>query len=88
MSKLKFGDYCTIEQYRYGGPNERYLHKVIGTLKSNAYVTVPVRYGIDATGTEEVQHYEMADVVRCICCGVMETEVLKFRIKDVVRKTP
>ena len=43
MSKdLDFGDYCLIEQKRYGVENEMFVHKVIGRLRSNSYVDVPV----------------------------------------------
>jgi hypothetical protein len=73
-----FGDYCTIEQHRYGCKNEHYAHKVIGTLKSNAWVDVPV------TGfAEEVLHDEMEDVVACVCCGVDERRILRYRLSDV-----
>lgn len=75
---LKFGDYCTIEQHRYGCDNEHYIHKVIGTSRSNKWVDVPVMH--NAT---ETLHDHMEDVVSCICCGVCETEVLKYRLSDV-----
>jgi DNA-directed RNA polymerase subunit M/transcription elongation factor TFIIS len=78
MDKLSFGDFVEIEQKRYRGGNEMYLHKVIGTLESNTWVDVPVQ-----TPAEETMHEEMEPVVRCICCGVCETEVRKYRIKDV-----
>ena len=51
---LDFGDYCYIEQRRFGGPNENYLHKVIGRLESNAWVDVPVFWT-----REEVRHDSM-----------------------------
>lgn len=75
---LDFGDYCTIEMKRHGAPNEFYTHKVIGRLRSNTWVDVPVQ----SPATEEV-HDEMEDVIRCVCCGVCETQVLKFRMSDV-----
>jgi len=75
--ELDFGDYCIIEQKRFGTKNEMYLHKVVGRLRSNSWVDVPV------TGrTEEKCHKEMEDVLACICCGVLETEVRKYRVKD------
>jgi len=77
---MDFGDFCLIEQHRYGADNEMYLHKVINRLRSNSYVTVPVDGG--KTDTTEVRG-EMADVVSCICCGVQETEVRKYRVEDV-----
>jgi hypothetical protein len=75
---LYFGDYVEIEQKRYGCENEMYLHKVIGTLESNIWVDVPVQ-----TSAKETSHKEYEPVVRCICCGVCETEVLAYRVKDV-----
>ena len=75
----EFGDYVEIEQKRYGVENEMYLHKVIGSSNSNACVDVPVQ-----TPATETLHEEMEPVVRCICCGVCEDEVRKYRIKDIV----
>ena len=75
---LDFGDYCTIEQKRYGVENEHYIYKVIGKLKSNHYRPVPVdsREPHDTFG-------EMCSVVRVICCGVDERKVETFRLQDV-----
>lgn len=79
-----FGDCVFIEQKRYGVPNEQYIHKVIGRLRSNAYVDVPVQ--IPRT---ETTHEEVVDVVACITCGVDETEVKRYRLADVrVATTP
>jgi hypothetical protein len=78
MSELEFGDYAEIEQKRYKSENEMYLHKVIGVLNSNAWVDVPVQ-----TPATEIIHQEIEPVVSCITCGICETEVLKYRIKDV-----
>lgn len=84
MSKeqtLDFGDFCVIEQKRHGGPNEKYIHKVIGRLQSNTWVDVPVQ----SPATETIHNVGniLVDVVACICCGVQETEVRKYRIEDV-----
>jgi hypothetical protein len=75
---LSFGGYVKIEQKRYGVENEMYLHKVIGASESNAWVDVPVQ-----TPAKEILHNKLEPVVSCICCGVCETEVLRYRIKDV-----
>lgn len=75
---INFGDYALIEQKRYGTPNEKFTYKVIGKMKSNTYVDVPVQ-----SPGKEVIHSEMVEVVACICCGVNETEVLKYRLCDV-----
>ena len=75
----EFGDYVEIEQKRYGVENEMYLHKVICSSNSNAWVDVPVQ-----GNATETLHKEMEPVVRCICCGVCEDEVRRYRIKDIV----
>ena len=74
----KFGDYISVEQKRYGGNNEFYTHKVIGTLRSNNWMDVPA---ITHEGMN--LHDHMEDVVACICCGVCEEEVIRYRVKDV-----
>ena len=75
---MKFGDYCRIEMSRYGRANEFYTHKVIQSLKSNVWVDVPVQ----SPGHEEI-HDECEPVLRCICCGIDETRVLRYRVEDV-----
>ena len=76
-----FGDYCVIEQKRYGVANEMYTHKVVGALKSNTYVDVPVK-----CPAKETLHDEVVPVVACICCGVQEREVLYYRQCDVQKR--
>jgi hypothetical protein len=80
---LNFGDYVLIEQKRFGVPNEQYLYKVIGTLKSNTYVEVPVQ-----ANPKEIIHKDMVEVVACVCCGVMERDILRFNISDVQKQKP
>ena len=75
---IDFGDYVRIEQKNYGCENEMYLYKVIGRLKSNSYVDVPVQ-----CPEKECLHKKVVDVVACICCGVQEREVNYFRLSDV-----
>jgi len=74
---MKFGDYCTIEQNRFGVENYKYRYKVIGASKANYYVPVPV----DAMNKKGKG--DMVDVVKCIRCGVDETKVETFRLEDV-----
>ena len=77
--KIDFGDYVLIEQKRHGVSNEKYIHKVVtGGLESNTYVDVPVQ-----SPAKEVIHPSVVEVVSCICCGVDETKVLKYRLEDV-----
>jgi len=78
---LDFGDYCIIEQRRYGVENEQYTYKVIGGGgRANYYREVPV----DVCGPVKL-HGEMCDVVKVICCGVVEEKVETFRLQDVKR---
>ena len=76
---MDFGDYCKIEQNRFGCDNEIYIYKVIGRLKTNYYRPVPVN-----PHKIKVESGEMCEVVRAICCGVDETKVETFRVQDVI----
>jgi hypothetical protein len=81
--RLDFGEYVRIEQKRFGVENEMFLYKVIGGgIKSNCWVTVPVGPPNFET---EAQHDEIEEVVKCVCCGVDETKVVKFRVCDVTK---
>lgn len=82
-TEFKFGDYAIIEQKRHGAPNEMFVHKVIDQLRSNTWVDVPVQ----SPATETI-HDEMEDVCLCICCGVDETEVRRYRVKDMHHRSP
>lgn len=73
-----FGRYCLIEQLRFYAPNEMYIYKVIKSLRSNCWCDVPYK-----TASKEVLHDSIEDCVLVICCGVDETEVLRFRTADV-----
>jgi len=73
-----FGDYVLIEQKRYGVPNEMYLHEVMGQLESNYYVDVPVQ----SPATETI-HDKIVPVVSCVCCGVCEKDILRYRTDNV-----
>ena len=73
-----FGRYCRIEQLRYGVPNELFLYKVVASLRSNCWCEVPYK-----TASKEVRHDSIEDCVLAICCGIDETEVLRFRAADV-----
>lgn len=80
MDEIDFGDYVIIEMKRYGAPNEHFTHKVIGRIKSNFYVDVPV----DGCAKNTI-HSEMEECISAICCGVDETEVRKYRVQDVTK---
>ena len=78
LKKIAFGDYVSIPQKRYGVDNENYTHKVISVNKSNCWVDVPV----ESPPTETI-HSDVVNIIECICCGVDETEVLKYKYEDV-----
>jgi hypothetical protein len=84
MSDLDFGDYCLIEQKRYGVPNEMYVHKVIGRLLSSAWVEVPVDFAKEGGSFTEHNHGEVVPVIAAICCGVDERKVLRYRAVDCI----
>lgn len=73
-----FGRYCRIEQLRFYAPNEMYIYKVIKSLRSNCWCDVPYK-----AASKEVRHDSIEDCVLAICCGIDETEVLRFRVADV-----
>lgn len=83
---LDFGSYCTVEMFRHGAENEFYIHKVIGRLKSNTAVSVPIKYGIGATGHDEVIGTEIVPCLKVVCCGIDEREIFKVRVSDVTPK--
>lgn len=74
---LDFGDYVEIEQHRYGVPNEMFMYKVVGALRSNAWIDAPIRWD-----SEPTLHDHMETVLNVICCGVDETEVIRVRESD------
>ena len=77
---LDFGDYCSVEQKRYGAKNEHYCFKVIGRLSSNTYIRVPV----DDNDDKRI-HEGMADVLECVNSAVGRHEIVRFRECDVKR---
>ena len=77
-SPVDFGDYVEILQQLCGKYDTKFMHKVVGQLESNTWVDVPVK----SPATEKT-HKNMTHVLRCICCGVDESEVLRFRRRDV-----
>lgn len=75
----EFGDYVYIEQKRYGCANEMYMYKVINVKNSNVWVNVPV----DGRDPAEKLQPQIETVVSCIMCGIDETLVQRFNLKDV-----
>ena len=81
-NEFKFGDYAIIEQKRHGVPSEMFVHKVIGIRRSNSWVDVPVQ-----SPATETLHCGMEVVCLCICCGIDETKVRQYRVKDMQRSS-
>lgn len=79
MIDIGFGYYCTIEQKRYGVPNEFYRYKVIGRKKSNSWTDVPV----DARNDKESLHDDIHDVVTVVCDNLDDRTVHQFRVSDL-----
>jgi hypothetical protein len=84
IQEIGFGDFCTIEQKRYVGPNEFYGYKVVGRKKSNVWTDVPV----DANNEKETLHDHLDDVVTVVCNNLDDRTVHQFRVSDLasVRK--
>ena len=84
IQEICFGDFCTIEQKRYVGPNVFYSYKVVGRKKSNVWSDVPV----DASNRKETHHDYMDDVVTVVCNNLDDRTVYQFRVSDLasVRK--
>lgn len=80
---IDFGDYVEIEMYRHGAPNEFYIHKVIGAYMAGSYADVPIRYGLNSTGTENVPGNGIEEVLNVVQCGIDETHVYRVRKSDV-----
>ena len=75
---MDFGDYCMVEMKRYGGPNEWYVYKVIGRLRSNAWVDTPVGWKQERT----LHEGDLEEVLNCVCCGVVEDRFIVLRASD------
>lgn len=78
---IEFGDYVKIRNLN-SVPEYR-IYKVIGTSLSNYYVDVPIHFPATM-----IFHDKSVEIASCICCGVSETEVLKYRTSDIIRWTP
>lgn len=79
IKEIGFGDFCTIEQKRYVGPNEFYGYKVVGRKKSNVWTDVPV----DANNEKETLHDHLDDVVTVVCNNLDDRTVHQFRVRDL-----
>ena len=73
-----FGKYCLIEMHNYYSPNELFIHKCVGLIRSNTFCDVPLVCGVG-----EVTHDHLEDVLLVIQCGIDESKVIRVPLKDV-----
>lgn len=73
---IDFGDYVEIEMHRYGAPNEFFIHKVVGSLVSNAWIDAPLKWD-----SEPTLHGHSEKILNVIQCGIDETKVIRVAQK-------
>jgi len=76
---IDFGDKVKIEMKRHGVPNEFFVHKVIGRIKSNSFVNVPIQ----SPATEVLHSGEIVSVLTVVQEGIHERNVFAVRESDV-----
>ena len=79
IQEIGFGDFCTIEQKRYGVPNEFYEYKIVGRKRSNSWTKTPV----GPNNEKETLHDHLDDVVTVVCNNLDDRTVHQFRISDL-----
>ncbi|KAA0563784.1 hypothetical protein F0342_12680 [Bacillus sp. CH30_1T] len=77
---IDFGDYVKIEMHRYHSPNEFFIHKVVGALKSNTWIDTPLKWD-----SEPINHASMEKVLNVIQCGIDETKVIRVKESDCIK---
>lgn len=86
-AKGLFGRYCRIEMFRYGAPNEFYVHKIVSQNRTNTYCNVPLRWDSKPEKHESKEGVPFPDnieeVVWVVQCGIDETKVFPVALKDV-----
>lgn len=80
VNEIDFGDYVKIEMHRYGTPNEWYIHKVVGAMKSNGWIDTPLKWDAEVTA-----HDHMDVVLNVIQCGVDETKIIRVKQSDCIK---
>ena len=87
QAKGLFGRYCRIEMFRYGVPNEFYIHKIVSQNRQNTYRDVPLRWDSEPEthpAKEGVQFPDnLEEVIWVVQCGIDETKVFPVALKDV-----
>lgn len=87
QAKELFGRYCRIEMFRYGVPNEFYIHKIVSQSRQNTYCDVPLRWNSQPEKHEAKKGVPFPDnleeVIWVVQCGIDETHVFPVALKDV-----
>lgn len=87
QAKGLFGRYCRIEMFRYGVPNEFYIHKIVSQNRQNRYCDVPLRWDSKPEIHEAKDGVPFPDyleeVIWVVQCGIDETKVFPVALKDV-----
>jgi hypothetical protein len=76
-----FGWYCRIPYgHNYEQTHEKHVYKIVGCFgESNCWSEIPHTYQSETP----TRHDEMEFVVNVIECGIDETKVLRFALKDI-----
>ena len=87
QAKGLFGRYCRIEMFRYGVPNEFYIHKIVSQNRTNIYCDVPLKWNSKPEKHEAKVGVPFPDyleeVIWVVQCGIDETKVFPVALKDV-----
>ena len=87
QAKGLFGRYCRIEMFRYGVPNEFYIHKIVSQNRQNTYCDVPLRWNSKPEKHEAKEGVpfpeNLEEVIWVVQCGIDETKVFPVALKDV-----
>ena len=86
QAKGLFGRYCRIEMFRYGVPNEFYIHKIVSQNRQNIYCDVPLKWNSKPEKHEAkdgVFPGNLEEVIWVVQCGIDETKVFPVALKDV-----
>ena len=87
QAKGLFGRYCRIEMFRYGVPNEFYIHKIVSQNRQNTYCNVPLRWNSKPEkhpARDDVPFPgNLEEVIWVVQCGIDETRVFPVALKDV-----
>ena len=86
QTKGLFGRYCRIEMFRYGVPNEFYIHKIVSQNRTNTYCDVPLKWDSKPERHPEKDGLfpdNLEEVIWVVQCGIDETKVFPVALKDV-----